>query len=124
MRQRASIRRSTRPAWDNTRRRETLGELGAREAYVLRLRFGLDGDEELTLHEVADRLKLTSERVRQIQNAALKKLQSFITKHEAIPAATWKPRVMSQQLPTSALSRTSASAAPHRRSAVGRRSFL
>ena len=63
--------------------RETLGQLSMREAYVLRLRFGLDGGEELTLHEVADKLKLTGERVRQIQNAALKKLHRWITSSEA-----------------------------------------
>ncbi len=70
--------------------REFLGALGVREAYVLRLRYGLDGAEELTLQEVADQLKLTRERVRQIQQAAIKKLHRWIKKREASPAAGWK----------------------------------
>ena len=63
--------------------REFLGELTEREAYVLRLRYGLDGDEELTLDDVGGRLNLTRERVRQIQAAAIKKLHRWITRREA-----------------------------------------
>jgi RNA polymerase primary sigma factor len=61
-----------------------LGELGEREAFVLRLRYGLDNGEEHTLQEVADQLKLTRERVRQIQEAAIKKLYRWIKKREAV----------------------------------------
>jgi DNA-directed RNA polymerase sigma subunit (sigma70/sigma32) len=43
----------------------------------------LDGEEELTLDDVGVRLNLTRERVRQIQEAALKKLHRWITKREA-----------------------------------------
>jgi RNA polymerase primary sigma factor len=64
--------------------REFLGELNEREAYVLRLRYGLDDAEELTLDEVGVRLKLTRERVRQIQAAAIKKLNRWITRREEI----------------------------------------
>jgi RNA polymerase primary sigma factor len=67
--------------------REFLGELGEREAYVLRLRYGLDDGEELTLDEVGARLKLTRERVRQIQAAAIKKLNRWITRRETDQAA-------------------------------------
>jgi RNA polymerase primary sigma factor len=63
--------------------REFLNDLSAREVYVLRLRYGLDGEEELTLDDVGVRLNLTRERVRQIQEAALKKLHRWITKREA-----------------------------------------
>jgi RNA polymerase primary sigma factor len=63
--------------------REFLGELGPREAYVLKLRYGLDGRDEHTLQEVAETLSLTRERVRQIQQAALKKLHRWITRREA-----------------------------------------
>lgn len=63
--------------------REFLNELSAREVYVLRLRYGLDGEEELTLDDVGVRLDLTRERVRQIQEAALKKLHRWIMKREA-----------------------------------------
>jgi RNA polymerase primary sigma factor len=51
-----------------------LGELDEREAMVLRLRFGLDSDEPLTLKEIGDRLGLTRERVRQIERQALAQL--------------------------------------------------
>ena len=64
--------------------REFLNDLSAREVFVLRLRYGLDGDEELTLDEVGVRLNLTRERVRQIQVAAIKKLNCWITKREAV----------------------------------------
>jgi len=63
--------------------REFLGELTEREAYVLRLRYGLDGDEELTLDDLGGRLNLTRERVRQIQAAAIKKLNRWISRREA-----------------------------------------
>ncbi|MDQ2826172.1 MAG: sigma-70 family RNA polymerase sigma factor [Actinomycetota bacterium] len=52
-----------------------LGVLGDREREVLRLRFGLDGGEVLSLGEAGRRLGLTGERVRQIQVAALAKLR-------------------------------------------------
>ena len=52
-----------------------LGVLGERERQVLRLRFGLDGGEMLSLGDTGRRLGLTGERVRQIQVAALAKLR-------------------------------------------------
>ena len=59
---------------DNDELRQVLGLLetmDAREATVLRLRFGLDGEEPMTLKEIGDRLGLTRERVRQIEREAL-----------------------------------------------------
>ena len=46
----------------------------ALQAKVLRLRFGLDGEEPKTLKEIGERLDLTRERVRQIESEALNKL--------------------------------------------------
>jgi RNA polymerase primary sigma factor len=46
-----------------------------RERQVLKLRYGLDGGREHTLGEIADQLGVTSERVRQIESAALSKLR-------------------------------------------------
>lgn len=54
--------------------REMLGELDEKEALVLKLRFGLDDDRPQTLQEIGDRLHLTRERIRQIEQKAMRKL--------------------------------------------------
>jgi RNA polymerase primary sigma factor len=56
-----------------------LGRLGARQADVLRLRFGLGGEGGLTLAEVGDRLGVTRERVRQIEQGALAALAGMMS---------------------------------------------
>jgi RNA polymerase primary sigma factor len=53
-----------------------LGAMGKREATILRMRFGLYDGEQKTLSEVGRKLRITRERVRQIEKAALEKLQS------------------------------------------------
>jgi RNA polymerase primary sigma factor len=57
--------------------------LDAREATILRYRFGLDGGTEKTLEEVGRKFGVTRERVRQIQNLALRKLRKMIEKLES-----------------------------------------
>jgi RNA polymerase primary sigma factor len=57
--------------------------LDPREATILRARFGLDGGGERTLEEVGEKFNVTRERVRQIQNIALRKLRRMIEKIEA-----------------------------------------
>jgi RNA polymerase primary sigma factor len=54
--------------------RETLGELDEKEALVIRLRFGLDDDRPRTLQEIGQQLNLTRERIRQIEQKAMRKL--------------------------------------------------
>ncbi|MGO9477333.1 MAG: RNA polymerase sigma factor RpoD/SigA, partial [Limisphaerales bacterium] len=49
--------------------------LDTREATILRYRYGLDGGTEKTLEEVGVKFGVTRERVRQIQNLALRKLR-------------------------------------------------
>jgi RNA polymerase primary sigma factor len=56
--------------------------LSPRERQVLRLCYGLAGGREHTLGEIADQLGVTSERVRQIESAALSKLRQPKLKHK------------------------------------------
>lgn len=62
-----------------------LVSLKPREADVIRLSFGLNGEPPMTLEEIANRLELTRERIRQIREKALrilrKKLNSKLLKH-------------------------------------------
>jgi RNA polymerase primary sigma factor len=60
-----------------------IDSLDRREADILRMRFGLDGHDELTLEEVGKKFKVTRERVRQLQNLALKNIRKLMTKNEA-----------------------------------------
>ena len=54
--------------------REMLGELDDKEANVIKLRFGLDDDKARTLQEIGDMLNLSRERIRQIEQKAIRKL--------------------------------------------------
>jgi RNA polymerase primary sigma factor len=56
-----------------------LEAIDEREAQILKLRFGLDGQEPLTLKEIAESVGISRERVRQIVDEALTKLNSQIT---------------------------------------------
>lgn len=52
-----------------------LKELDDRERIILVLRFGLHGEEPMTLEEIGEHFGLTRERIRQMQNRALAKLR-------------------------------------------------
>ena len=54
---------------------QVLNTLPSREATILSLRFGLRGERVYTLKEVGEKLGLTRERIRQIQNKALDRLE-------------------------------------------------
>ena len=58
-----------------SRVRRSLSSLGVREREVLELRFGLRNAHGQTLQEIADRLGVTRERVRQIEQQALARLR-------------------------------------------------
>ncbi len=72
---------------DNDLVHEVLDTLNQREREILRLRFGLNGDDERTLEEIGDRFNLTRERIRQIQERALHKLRLRIEEREATEVA-------------------------------------
>ena len=63
--------------------RDMVKHLDEREATILQYRFGLDGGTEKTLEEVGKKFGVTRERVRQIQNLALRKLRKMIEKLES-----------------------------------------
>lgn len=77
------IKSSESPSPDNelvteSLRREierSLSTLTPREADVLRLFFGLNGETALTLEEIGEKFELTRERVRQIKEKAIRRLK-------------------------------------------------
>jgi RNA polymerase primary sigma factor len=61
-------------AWSDEVQR-LLATLSPMEARILRWRFGLDDEEELTLKEIGDKYNLSRERIRQLQEQALGKIR-------------------------------------------------
>jgi len=53
---------------------EALSSLSDREKEIIRMRFGMDNDTVYTLDEVGKRLNLTRERIRQLEENAIKKI--------------------------------------------------
>ncbi len=49
--------------------------LDKREAEIIRMRFGLDGRDELTLEEVGRKFKVTRERIRQLEYSPSAKMR-------------------------------------------------
>lgn len=61
---------------------DMLRELDERSQKVIILRFGLEGEESMTLEEVGRKFDVTRERIRQIESIALKKLSSPFKKEK------------------------------------------
>jgi RNA polymerase primary sigma factor len=59
-----------------------LQAISARDAEILRMRYGLGGGRPMTLKEIGDKVNLSRERVRQIENEALRKLNFFMTRRK------------------------------------------
>ncbi len=59
---------------------ELLDSISEREAQVLRLRYGLDSENPMTLTDIGKKLNLTKERVRQIERRTLRKLQIIMSR--------------------------------------------
>ena len=54
---------------------DVLSTLPAREAEILRMRFGINQEKAMTLEEVGGHYGITKERIRQIENKAIRKLR-------------------------------------------------
>ena len=100
-RQRSTRRRTSR----RSRRRspesieEALAHLKERESKILRLYFGLDGEEPMTLEEIGSLLGITRERVRQIKEKALSRLRHVVARARAgeLPRLSCRRRTRSHR---------------------------
>jgi len=68
--------------------REFIQRLGEREQFIINRRFGLDGEEPISLKEIAEALSLTRERVRQLQHEALKAIREMMEQSGELPDFT------------------------------------
>src|SRR5262249_37827318 len=59
-----------------------LGAIDEREATILKMRYGLGEHDPMTLKEIGVRVHLTRERVRQIENEALRKLHAILSRDD------------------------------------------
>ncbi|MAK16180.1 MAG: RNA polymerase subunit sigma [Cyanobium sp. MED195] len=60
-----------------------LSQLNEREQKILRLRFGLGGEEPLTLAEIGRQINVSRERVRQLESKAILKLRTMTNHQQA-----------------------------------------
>ena len=66
---------------------DLLHVLDERELKIITMRFGLDGKKEMTLEEVGRKFKVTRERIRQLQNIALRKIKRALDKQDKLKPA-------------------------------------
>ncbi len=70
--------------YDKDRLQSHLETLTEREANILRMRYGLNSGEPMTLEQIGNTMSLTRERIRQIEEEALKKLHEVMTKDDDV----------------------------------------
>ncbi|MDP6506985.1 MAG: sigma-70 family RNA polymerase sigma factor, partial [Planctomycetota bacterium] len=68
--------------YDRANLQQFLEHLTEREANVLRMRYGLATGDPMTLEQIGNELGLTRERIRQIEDEALRKLHTIMTSDE------------------------------------------
>jgi RNA polymerase primary sigma factor len=61
------------------RLRELIDSMDERDATILKLRYGLSGEDPMTLKEIGQRVGLTRERVRQIEAESLRRLSVILS---------------------------------------------
>src|ERR1700677_4386330 len=66
---------------------DLLHVLDERELKIITLRFGLDGKKEMTLEEVGRKFNVTRERIRQLQNIALRTIKRALDKQDKLKPA-------------------------------------
>jgi RNA polymerase primary sigma factor len=64
---------------------ELLETLSERDAQILKMRYGIGFDEPMTLKEIGEKLNITRERVRQIQNEVQRKLHRILRRGRGEP---------------------------------------
>jgi RNA polymerase primary sigma factor len=69
---------------DHNLMHEVLATLDGRESKILAMRFGLDDRKARTLEQVAEHFGINRERIRQIQEQALKKMRERIEKRDPL----------------------------------------
>lgn len=67
---------------DNEMIKSALSALNERESKILAMRFGLGDDQPRTLEELGEHFGLTRERIRQLQEQALRKLREWIAERD------------------------------------------
>jgi RNA polymerase primary sigma factor len=80
---------------------DALDRLPGRERTIVRLRFGLDGNEGLTLEEIGALVNLSRERVRQVLNDALRKIKE--ERGRTVVADQWDAQLPSRAVGTDSL---------------------
>jgi len=63
---------------------DLITQLDERERKIINARFGLDGNDPITLEEVGVKFGVTRERIRQLQNIALSKMRKALAKRERV----------------------------------------
>lgn len=63
---------------------QQLTSLSPMEADILRLRFGIDSEQELTLKEIGEKYDLSRERIRQLQEQALSRMRRALSRKDLI----------------------------------------
>lgn len=68
--------------WDTEELGQVLRTMPRRDAEILKLRFGMDGSDPMTLQEIGTKINLSRERVRQLESDALRRLAQTLSRNE------------------------------------------